>query len=86
MKSEKNWILNTVQNPGGLHIAYTLCTAPLWREFIADLKYCIKLMRMKPELNHNSSVASYGTTASIPDGNFLGELAKMHSACILDIL
>lgn len=63
MKSEKKWILCTIQNPGGCHIAFTLATCNDWRKFVDDMKYCIKLMRAKPELNANKHAASYGMTA-----------------------
>lgn len=69
-----------------MHIAFTLATCADWRKFVDDIKYCIKLMRAKPELNHGGTAASYGMTATIPDGAFLGELAKLHSAVILDVL
>ena len=79
-------MLNTIQNPGGLHIAFTMATANQWRKFIDDLKYCIKLMRLKPEKNTNETVATYGMTASIPDNSFLGEIAKIHSSIIIDTM
>ena len=43
-------------------------------------------MRMKPELNTNSTTATYGMTAKIPDGAFLGEIAKIHSQVLIDTM
>ena len=86
MKSECKWWLNTVQRPAGLHIAITLATAPDWRLFIDDLKKCIALMKSKPELNHNSNVATYGIAAKVPDLTFLNNILRAHSAAVLDAL
>lgn len=43
-------------------------------------------MIKNPSLNHNSTVATYGMTASIPDEGFLGDLLKVHSQALLDTL
>jgi len=43
-------------------------------------------MKQKPELNHNSNVASYGMAAMVPDAAFLNNMLKSHSAAILDAL
>ena len=86
MKHEFKWWLNTVQNPSGLHIAFTLASAGQWHKFVSDMKACIALMKKKPELNHNSTVATYGMTAKVPDTAFLGNIANLHTAALLDTL
>lgn len=80
------WMLCSVQRPSGVHIAITLATAPVWRKFVDDVKASVKKMKENPELNHNSSVAMYGLANKIPDGNFMGQMAKIHSAALLDSL
>ena len=86
MKKECKWWLNTVQNPGGLHIAFTLASAGQWAKFVSDMKKCIALMKKKPELNHNSTTATYGMTAKVPDSAFLGGIANLHSEALIDTL
>lgn len=53
---------------------------------VRDIKKCIKLMRQKPELNHNSNVATYGMAAKVPDASFLNNIVKLHSAAVVDAL
>lgn len=43
-------------------------------------------MKAKPELNHNSTVATYGMSAKIPDESFMKEMIKLHSEALLDVL
>lgn len=62
----------------------TLSTASEWKKFVKDLKVSIKEMKDKPELNHNSTVATYGMSAKIPDESFMNEMVKLHSAALLD--
>jgi len=64
----------------------TLATASEWKKFVKDLKVSIKEMKDKPELNHNSTVATYGMSAKIPDESFMNEMVKLHSAALLDSL
>ena len=69
-----------------MHISLTLATASEWKKFVKDLKVSIKEMKDKPELNHNSTVATYGMSAKIPDESFMNEMVKLHSAALLDSL
>lgn len=64
----------------------TLGIAKKWQGLVKALKAVVKEMKEKPELNTNSQVATYGLTASIPDENFLNDLLKIHSECLLDTL
>jgi hypothetical protein len=45
----------------------TLAMAADWQKMVKDIKTSVKEMKEKPELNHNSTVATYGMTAKIPD-------------------
>jgi len=45
----------------------TMCLALNWRKIFEAIKASIKLMKEKPELNHNSNVATYGMAAKVPD-------------------
>jgi hypothetical protein len=53
---------------------------------VKDIKTSVKEMKEKPELNHNSTVATYGMTAKIPDESFVNDICKIHSAAVLDAL
>ncbi len=64
----------------------TLATAADWQKLVKAMKICIKLMKEKPELNHGSTVATYGMTAKIPDERFINEMTKLHSGALLDAL
>jgi hypothetical protein len=77
---EFGWILSPVQNPSGLHISMTIGIATKWQKLVGDLKKSVKKMKDDPKLNTNSTVATYGMTAKIPDDTFLVELLKSHSA------
>jgi len=43
-------------------------------------------MKEKPELNHNSMVATYGLAAKVPDKTLLNGLTNLHTAALLDSL
>ena len=78
--------MSTIQNPSGCHISMTLASAQEWQKLVTAIKASINKLKQQPELNHNSTVATYGMTASIPDDSFLSEMTKLHSAAILDAL
>ena len=86
ISKEYKWTLNKIQRPTGCHLAITLASAPDWRQFVDAVKGSVKLMKEKPELNHNSNVATYGMAAKIPDLSFMGNICKLHSAALLDSL
>ena len=64
----------------------TLPLAQDWQKILQVLKSSIKLMKEKPELNHNNMVATYGLAATVPDQTFLNGLTKLHTAAMLDSL
>ncbi len=80
------WILSPVQYPQGIHCSMTLAMAADWQKMVKDIKTSVKEMKEKPELNHNSTVATYGMTAKIPDESFVNDICKIHSAAVLDAL
>lgn len=41
----------------------TLSTAADWQKLVKAMKESIKTLKLKPELNHNKTVATYGLTA-----------------------
>jgi hypothetical protein len=63
-----------------------MCIALEWRKVFEAIKASIKLMKEKPELNHNSNVATYGMAAKVPDQGFIDNLLKIYIACNLDTL
>ena len=64
----------------------TFPLAQEWQKILQALKSSIKLMKEKPELNHNNMVATYGLAANVPDQSFLNGLTKIHTAAMLDTL
>jgi len=57
----------------------TMGIATKWQKLVSDLKKSVKKMKYDPSLNTNSTVATYGMTAKIPDERFLVDLLKIHS-------
>lgn len=64
----------------------TLPIAKEWEKILSVLKASIKLMKEKPELNHNSTTASYGMAAKIPDKSVLNDFANIFTGLVLDTL
>lgn len=64
----------------------TLAMAADWQKLVKDIKTSIKEMKEKPELNHNSFVATYGMAAKIPDESFVNDICNIYSAAVLDAL
>lgn len=64
----------------------TLPLAKEWEKILSVLKASIKLIKEKPELNHNSTTASYGMAAKIPDKSVLNDLANTIMGLNLDTL
>lgn len=86
MKKQHHFKFATIQQPAGLHISMTIPLAQEWPKILTALKASIKTMREKPELNHNSTVATYGLAANVPDQTFLNGLTKLHTAAMLDTI
>jgi len=72
--------------PAASHLAITDSNQSSWKEFVAALKDCAKVMKEDKKLNKNHDVAMYGLTGTIPDKNLLHEFVSIHQACMLDTL
>eukprot|EP01043_Picozoa_sp_COSAG02_P019991 COSAG02_NODE_975_length_15507_cov_14.829180_3_plen_294_part_00 len=88
LSDEFKWTLNKLQNPPGCHLAVTLPSSTQVGEFVSAVKGAVKLMKQKPELNHSSSVATYGMAAKLSnvDVSYVNDMCKLHSAALLDAL
>jgi sphinganine-1-phosphate aldolase len=86
LQSEYNWTLNKTMRPSGCKLVISEPTALHWREFVDAVKGSVKLMKEKPELNHNSNVALYGLATNMPDMCVMDEICKMHQKALLDAL
>lgn len=71
LMKKKGFLLSPVQNPAGMHISMTLAIAKKWKDLVKALKESIKEIKKDPSLNSNKTIATYGLTANIPDGNFV---------------
>ncbi|KAL3982150.1 Pyridoxal-dependent decarboxylase conserved domain family protein [Acanthocheilonema viteae] len=81
--SALGWNLNSIQNPAGAHICVTYNTvvADAWQAFIDDLrKVAFALMNDPDRGKHSNMAAIYGLAATIPDKQFISDLAH----CYLD--
>ena len=76
MLSQKGWNLNILQNPASIHIALTMCTVPVIREFITDIQKSVELLKKDPKLGEGTVAAIYGTAASVPDRSIINDVAK----------
>lgn len=81
-----NWRCAKLQNPTGFHLAITDANCQEPDEFVDAVKASIALMKEKPELNHNSDVASYGMAAKMPSDCVLHEILIVIMDSILDSL
>jgi len=79
-------VLNKTMRPNGAKLVVSETTARHWREFIDVVKAAVKLMKEKPELNHNSNVALYGMATNMPDMCVLDNICKIHQKAVLDAL
>jgi sphinganine-1-phosphate aldolase len=80
------WGLSKTQNPQGAHVALTLATCYDWKAFVSALKSSVQMMKDMPELNHSSSVATYGMAGSMPDPCVLDQMCALHTNALLDAL
>jgi len=67
MKARTGWDMATLQNPPGIHMAFTMPTAKNIDTFIADLRSSVKALKedVKGEFA-GGNAGIYGTVASIP--------------------
>lgn len=72
--SKKEYLLNVLQFPPSIHIACTMLTPPLVPILLKDLKEMSDALRKNPELGKGATAAIYGTAASVPDRNIIGDV------------
>ena len=79
---------NKIQQPPGCHLAVTLPTSKDAAAFVEAVRSAVALMKAQPELNHSSSVATYGMAAKLSsvDVSYINDMCKLHSAALLDAL
>jgi hypothetical protein len=81
-----NWALNKSMRPSGAKLVISEEIALDWENFVKAVKGAIKMLKEKPELNHNAEVAMYGMATTMPDTCVLDNIANIHSAYVLDTL
>ncbi|KAJ3373003.1 Sphingosine-1-phosphate lyase 1 [Kappamyces sp. JEL0680] len=72
--SKREYHLNVLQFPPSIHIACTMLTPPLVKTLLADLAEIVLLMKKDPELGNGAKAAIYGTAATVPDRNIIGDV------------
>ncbi len=72
--SKKEYHLNVLQNPPSIHIACTMLTPPLVPTLLADLNEIMTMLRANPQAGDGPTAAIYGTAASVPDRNIIGDV------------
>jgi sphinganine-1-phosphate aldolase len=70
----KHYHLNVLQFPPSIHIACTMLTPQLVDELIHDLKEIVETLKNDPKAGDGEKAAIYGTAASVPDRNIIGEV------------
>ena len=86
MLKRRQWTISALQNPPGAHLAITDATAPNWKDFVASINDCVKVMKADKGLNKNHDTAVYGMTGAIPDKSLLHRFVSIHQAAMLDTL
>jgi sphinganine-1-phosphate aldolase len=72
--SRKDYHLNVLQFPPSIHIACTMLTPQLVEEMIGDLKEIVATLKENPNAGNGEKAAIYGTAASVPDRNIIGDV------------
>jgi len=79
---DKNWVLNSVQFPAGVHLGVTLehCKEGAMEQFIADLKEEVAklVIEYKDKKLGAQSPLIYGSTQAIPDRTIVNDLLCMY--------
>lgn len=79
----KGWNVTRQQDPESLHLTLSPVHAEYMKEFIADLKEAVEVVRSNPSLNTSGQAAMYGMMAKIPfrgmiKGSVMGIMEKMY--------
>jgi sphinganine-1-phosphate aldolase len=72
--NDKEYHLNVLQFPPSIHIACTMLTPPLVPTLISDLKEMVAAVKADPNVGKGATAAIYGTAASVPDRNVIGDV------------
>jgi sphinganine-1-phosphate aldolase len=72
--SRKDYHLNILQFPPSIHIACTMLTPQLVDELLQDLKEIVETLKKDPNAGDGEKAAIYGTAASVPDRNIIGDV------------
>jgi len=74
--AERDWSLNTMQNPACVHLCVTFANHASADKFLADLEWAVAKVRAAPRgAPKGESAAMYGIVASIPDKSLIAHTA-----------
>ncbi len=75
--AKRHWGLNTLQNPGSIHICCTYVhTVPgCAQRFLADLQASVNEVLTNPGAFSEGKAALYGMAESLPDGSIVDNVA-----------
>ena len=74
--AERDWSLNTMQNPACVHLCVTFANHAGADKFLADLEWAVAKVRAAPRgAPKGESAAMYGIVASIPDKSLIAHTA-----------
>jgi sphinganine-1-phosphate aldolase len=81
----KGWNITRQQNPESLHITLSPVHAEYMKEFVADLREAVDVVKANPKLNTSGQAAMYGMMAKIPfkgmiKGSVMGIMEKMYGS------
>uniref|UniRef100_A0A6N2JZ47 Sphingosine-1-phosphate lyase n=1 Tax=Salix viminalis TaxID=40686 RepID=A0A6N2JZ47_SALVM len=81
--SSKGWHLNALQRPNSIHICVTLQHAPVFEDFLRDLKESVQTVKENPGPITGGLAPIYGAAGKIPDRGMVQELLVnyMDSTC-----
>ncbi|KAF9686161.1 hypothetical protein SADUNF_Sadunf03G0129700 [Salix dunnii] len=81
--SSKGWHLNALQRPNSIHICITLQHAPVFEDFLRDLKESVQTVKENPGPINGGLAPIYGAAGKIPDRGMVQELLVnyMDSTC-----
>lgn len=72
--TKKDYFLNVLQFPPSIHIACTILTIPMVDVLLTDLGEIMERLRLDPSAGEGATAAIYGTAASVPDRNIIGDV------------
>lgn len=77
--SEKGWNLSILQFPASLHLCVTLVHTKddIAKQFIDDLRHCVKIIMNTPDEKPSGVAALYGTAQQIPDRSIIDDVGKI---------